>query len=146
MNHRFFQIQIIRFKSIQDSNVDSPCAHTVQSLRPYRTVPAPIPLRPIPLQIPIPLRFFRTRIVTVWVQLYCQRIFGHCVSIFFNCLIIFLLLDNFAGHKLAFSAFKNSNIEFSASNMTAFLQPEDQGFYQTVKERFKSYLRNYTHI
>lgn len=35
-------------------------------------------------------------------------------------------------------------MEFLAPNMTSYLQPDDMDFYQTVKERYKSYLRNYT--
>ena len=55
-----------------------------------------------------------------------------------------LLIDSFPGHMLDFSAFKNKNVEFLATNITSYLQPKDQGFYQTVKEWYKSYLRNYT--
>ena len=54
-----------------------------------------------------------------------------------------LLLDNYQGHKCDFTKFKNIKVEFLEPNMTGYLQPEDAGFYQTIKERFKSKLRIY---
>ena len=56
---------------------------------------------------------------------------------------VLLLLDNYQGHKIDFSKYSNVTVVFIKPQMTGYVQPEDAGYYQTVKERFKAYLRNY---
>lgn len=52
-----------------------------------------------------------------------------------------LLLDNFSGHRINFAPFKNTKPVFLMANTTGYIQPNDQGLYQTVKERFRKHRR-----
>jgi len=54
-----------------------------------------------------------------------------------------LICDNASCHKIDYTKFKNITVEFIASNMTGNLQPEDMGYFATVKKRFRTFRRNW---
>jgi regulator of replication initiation timing len=55
--------------------------------------------------------------------------------------VILLFLDNFAGHKVAYSP-TNIQVEFLLPNLTAFVQPCDAGIIRTFKAIFRRHLVN----
>ena len=54
-----------------------------------------------------------------------------------------LLLDNFSGHKIDEEHFRHTKFLFLMPNSTGYIQPNDQGLYQTIKERYRKYRRSY---
>ncbi len=54
-----------------------------------------------------------------------------------------IVLDNFSGHLIDFSQYKNVSAVFLKPLTTALMQPQDQGMYQTIKARFVKYRRSF---